>query len=124
VSTAYRSVARILEKMLAKGMAKLRSHIFVCTNERGADHPRGSCKPKNAEGLVQAFKETLAREGLRSEVRAQKAGCLDTCEYGPSVVVYPEGVWYGKVQLTDVSEIVQSHIKAGVPVARLLIPGK
>ncbi len=103
---------------------KLKAHVFVCTNERPAGHPRGCCKTKGSEALVAAFKEQLLKAGLKGEVRAQKAGCLDTCEYGPSVVVYPEGVWYGKVQLSDVAEIVESHLMHGRPVERLKIPGK
>ncbi len=52
-------------------------------------------------------------------VRAQKAGCLDICELGPSVVVYPDGVFYGKVQLADVQEIVDEHIVNNRPLERL-----
>jgi (2Fe-2S) ferredoxin len=74
--------------------------------------------------LVKAFKEEVAKAGLAGVVRAQKAGCLDTCEFGPAVVVYPDGVWYGQVQPQDVAEIVQSHLVNGVPVDRLKIPGK
>ena len=103
---------------------KLTAHIFVCTNERPEGHPRGCCKSKNSEALVQAFKEELAKTGMRAKVRAQKAGCLDTCEFGPSVVIYPEGVWYGKVQLSDIPEIVQSLMIGGKKVERLLMPGK
>lgn len=103
---------------------KLRHHIFVCTNERPEGHPRGCCKAKGSEQLVQLFKSEVAKAGLAAEVRAQKAGCLDTCEYGPSVVVYPDNVWYGPVQAQDVAEIVSSHIRDGKPVERLRIPGK
>ena len=103
---------------------KLKRHLFVCTNERPAGHPRGSCQAKGSEELVKAFKEEVARLGVKGEVRAQKAGCLDTCEWGPSVVVYPEGIWYGKVRLADVAEIVRSHLVEGRPVERLRIPGK
>lgn len=103
---------------------KLQAHVFVCTNERAADHPRGCCKAKNSEALVDAFKKELEKNGLKGKVRAQKAGCLDTCEFGPSVVVYPEGIWYGNVQPEDVSVIVNEHIKGGQPVDRLRIPGK
>jgi (2Fe-2S) ferredoxin len=58
---------------------------------------------------------------LQGRVRANQAGCLDQCEHGPNVVVYPDAVWYGNVQLEDVDEIVESHIIGGLPVARLLI---
>ena len=52
-------------------------------------------------------------------VRANSSGCLDNCALGPSVVVYPEGVWYGHVRPEDVPEIVESHLVNGVPVERL-----
>mgnify|MGYP000980371526 CR=1 FL=1 len=71
-----------------------------------------------------AFKEELVRRELNVDVRAQKAGCLDICEAGPSVVIYPEGIWYGKVKPEDVQEIVQSHLIDGQPVERLKVPGK
>ncbi len=103
---------------------KLRAHIFVCTNQRPPGHPRGCCYDKKAEDLIPEFKKELAKVGLAGKVRAQRAGCLDTCEYGPSVVVYPDNIWYGKVSIADVSEIVKDHILEGKPVERLKIPGK
>ena len=109
---------------MAVEVRKLKHHIFVCTNERPPGHPRGCCKERGSEELVQLFKSKLKDAGLKGEIRAQKAGCLDTCEFGPTVVVYPEGVWYGPVKASDVDEIVQSHIVEGKPVARLRIPGK
>jgi (2Fe-2S) ferredoxin len=103
---------------------KLRAHVFICTNERPPGHPRGCCKEKGSERLVEAFKEELSRRGLKGEIRAQRAGCLDTCEWGPSVVVYPDGVWYGRVREEDVATIVEEHLVNGKPVERLKIPGK
>lgn len=105
-------------------MKKLKHHVFVCTNERPPGHPRGCCKDKRSEELIPLFKEELARAGLAGVVRAQRAGCLDTCEFGPSVVVYPDNVWYGPVHPADVAEIVRSHLVEGRPVERLRIPGK
>lgn len=103
---------------------KLKSHIFVCMNERPAGHPRGCCKGKDSEAILMAFKSELAKAGLAKEVRAQKAGCLDVCESGAAVVVYPDNVWYGKVTTQDVPLIVKSHILEGKPIESLKIPGK
>ena len=103
---------------------KLKAHVLVCTNERPPGHPRGCCKEKNSEELVQLFKQELAKAGLGKQVRAQKAGCLDVCEFGAALVIYPDNVWYGNVKAEDVPEIVKSHILGGQPVDRLKIPGK
>jgi (2Fe-2S) ferredoxin len=67
------------------------------------------------------FRKQIAQHGLRGTVRPNLAGCLDQCEHGPVVVVYPEQVWYGGVTPADVAEIVEKHLKGGVPVARLRI---
>jgi (2Fe-2S) ferredoxin len=100
---------------------RYRHHVFVCENHRPPDDPRGCCAAKGSEAIRAAFKEELARRGLKREIRANAAGCLDACADGPTVVVYPEGVWYGHVRLEDVPEIVERHLVNGVPVERLLL---
>jgi len=94
-------------------------HVFVCENKRPDGDQRGSCCARGAEAVRQAFKEELARRGLKGRIRANGAGCLDACSLGPSVVVYPEGVWYGHVTAADVPEIVERHLLGGQPVERL-----
>ena len=96
-------------------------HLFVCLNDRGPGHPRGSCAQKGSEKLHEAFKAALKKRGLSDRIRANKAGCLDNCEHGCSVVVYPEAVWYGHVTPEDVEEIVERHLVAGEPVQRLVL---
>jgi (2Fe-2S) ferredoxin len=103
-------------------MPKFEKHIFICTNQRPEGHPRGSCNPTGQEELQKLFKKKLAEHGIRNTVRANKAGCLDQCEHGPTVVVYPDAVWYGGVTASDVEEIVTSHIMGHKPVERLIIP--
>ena len=103
-------------------MAPFERHIFVCCNQREPGHPRGSCDPHAEERLQTAFKKALAERGLNRRVRANKSGCLDQCEHGPTVVVYPDIVWYGRVAEGDIDEIIESHIIGGVPVARLRLP--
>ena len=100
-------------------MAPFQKHIFICINQRDPRDPRGSCSPDGSERLQKTFKKALAERGINRRVRANKSGCLDQCEHGPTVVVYPDTVWYGGVTETDVAEIVDSHIIGGVPVARL-----
>jgi (2Fe-2S) ferredoxin len=96
-------------------------HIFICTNQRPDGAPRPCCGETQGLALVAAFKKAIKDKKLPVPIRAQKAGCLDLCEQGPTVVVYPEGVFYGKVQLSDVQEIVDSHLVGGMPVERLRI---
>ena len=98
---------------------RFRHHVFVCENVRPDDDPRGCCACKGSKELRLALKDELARRGLKKLVRANAAGCLDACATGPTVVVYPEGVWYGHVRAEDVPELVESHLVNGVPVERL-----
>jgi (2Fe-2S) ferredoxin len=102
-------------------MAAYERHIFICVNQRMEGHPRGSCDPTCEGALQKHFKKALGQHGLAGRVRANKAGCLDQCEHGPTVVVYPDTVWYGNVEPSDVDEIVTSHIVGGKPVERLRI---
>lgn len=94
-------------------------HIFICTNQRPANAPRPSCGEAHGLELVVAFKKAINDANLGVPIRAQKAGCLDLCEMGPTVVVYPDGIFYGPVQLSDVDEIVQEHLVNHRPVERL-----
>ncbi|MFZ0320256.1 MAG: (2Fe-2S) ferredoxin domain-containing protein [Candidatus Sulfotelmatobacter sp.] len=102
-------------------MPKFEKHIFVCGNQRPPGNPRGCCDPDGHAKLQKLFKQKLADRGLKGKVRANQSGCLDQCEHGPTVVVYPEAVWYGHVGEADVDEIIDSHIIGGNPVERLML---
>jgi (2Fe-2S) ferredoxin len=102
-------------------VAKFQHHLFICTNERDEDAPRPSCAGSGSKKLKEAFKEAIKDAGLKGKVRANEVGCLDQCEHGPVVVVYPEAVWYGFVHLKDIGEIVSDHLLHGRPVERLLL---
>ena len=93
-------------------------HLFICTNRRPDGSPRGCCATKGGEELRLAFKKELDAQDVKG-VRANGAGCLDACEEGAAVVVYPDNVWYGRVTKDDVREIVANHIVNGQPVERL-----
>ncbi len=103
-------------------MATFEKHIFICCNTRDPSSPRGCCDPAGEAKLQKVFKEKLKARGLKGRVRANKSGCLDQCEHGPNLVVYPDAVWYGGVRPEDVDEIIESHIVAGRPVERLRLP--
>ncbi len=102
-------------------MPPFQRHVFVCTNVRPPGHPKGCCAEKGSEAVRDALKAEVKRRGLDGAVRANAAGCLDACEHGVTVVVYPEAVWYGGVRVEDVPEIVEEHLVQGRPVKRLQI---
>jgi (2Fe-2S) ferredoxin len=105
-----------------RGMGKYERHIFICTNQREPGSPRGCCDPGGKAELQGLFKQRVKELGLQARVRANKSGCLDQCEHGPTVVVYPEQVWYGRVTKDDVNEIMERHILGGKAVERLVLP--
>ena len=97
-------------------------HIFFCLNDR--KHGENSCAHHNAQEGFDRCKSKIKEAGLAGpgKVRVNKAGCLDRCAGGPVAVVYPEAVWYTFVDKDDVDEIVESHLKQGRIVERLLLP--
>lgn len=97
-----------------------RIHVFVCTNRRPDGHRRGSCAAKGSEGLRDYLKARTKELGLEG-LRINSAGCLDRCELGPVMVVYPEGVWYGFSSHADIDEIIDVHLVKGGRVARLML---
>ena len=102
-------------------MKRFKKHIFVCGNKRPEGHPKGCCADKSGLEVRALFKKRLNELGLSTEVRSNAAGCMDACEHGVTVVVYPEQIWYGKVTVADVEEIIQEHIIKNIPVERLKI---
>ena len=94
-------------------------HVFVCHNVRPEGAPRPSCTTDGKSELHTQLQQLAKAAGLGSTVRINKSGCLDQCEHGPTVVVYPEAVWYGHVKPEDAAEIVQEHLVNGRPVERL-----
>ena len=99
---------------------KYEKHIFICTNDKPA--PKKCCGSDRGMELVNLFKDKIKENGLNKTMRAQKTGCLDVCAFGPGMVVYPEGVFYGGVTPADVDEIFESHLLNNRPVERLILP--
>lgn len=95
-------------------------HVFCCTNERPPGHTRGCCKEKGAEKLRDYLKSRAKNAGLK-DVRINAAGCLDRCELGPTMVIYPEGVWYSYANQADLDEILETHLIRGGRVHRLML---
>ena len=103
-------------------MPKFTHHIFICCNQRSAGSPRGCCDPAGSEALRNAFKAEVKKRGLDPFVRANVSGCLDQCECGPTVVIYPQEIWYGGVKLADVPRIIEETILHGRVLEDLRIP--
>jgi len=102
--------------------AGFKRHVFVCLNERAPDHPRGCCMARGSEEVFKTLKVGVKKAGLSDEeVRINRAGCMEHCEYGPTVVVYPEAVWYHVPTAEDAEEILREHVIGGKVVERLLM---
>jgi len=94
-------------------------HVFICANDK--DAPKKCCGSGHGMELVDAFRASYVAQGGTAKIRVQKSGCLDFCGKGPTMVVYPEGVFYGNVQVEDVVEITKSHLIEDEIVTRLQI---
>ena len=102
-------------------MSYYQHHVFFCCNQR--DPPERCCATNDALEMQQYAKKRIKALGLsgKDRVRINKAGCLDRCEEGPVIVVYPEEVWYTYVDQEDVDEIIEQHLVNGRVVDRLRI---
>jgi len=90
-------------------MALRRHYLFVCTNRRADDDPKGCCVARGSEEIRAALKEQLKARGLAQlSARACKSSCLDQCSSGVCILVEPDHFFYGHVQLNDVPEIVEA----------------
>lgn len=96
-------------------------HVFVCTNRRPDGHKRGSCAAKGSESLRDYMKARAKELGI-VRVRINTAACLDRCELGPCIVVYPEGVWYRVETREDVDRVLKSHLVEGGRAEALMLP--
>lgn len=96
-------------------------HVFFCCNQR--TDGRASCEDHGASALRDYCKQKVKKAAITGigRARVNQAGCLDRCEQGPVMVVYPEGVWYRYGSEADVDEIVAEHLLKGQPVSRLRI---
>jgi (2Fe-2S) ferredoxin len=103
-------------------MSYYKHHLFFCLNER--TNGEACCASQGAQAAFDHCKTRVKAEDLAGPggVRVNKAGCLDRCAGGPVAVVYPEATWYTFVDAQDIDEIVESHLKNGQVVQRLVLP--
>jgi (2Fe-2S) ferredoxin len=95
--------------------------IFICSNQRPGNHPRGCCDPIGHDQLRETFKQEVKKRKLGPLVRANKTGCLEQCELGPVVAIYPQGIFYGHVTPDDVPRILEQTIQNNIILEDLLI---
>ena len=102
-------------------MSHYKHHVFFCQNQREA--PEACCANHGASAMRDYCKGRVKALGLAGpgKVRVNQAGCLDRCEEGPVLVVYPEAVWYTYVDKSDIDEIIDEHLVNGRVVERLKI---
>lgn len=103
-------------------MARPTRHVFVCSQNRPAGHPRGSCGEKGCAEVVDEFNKQWMQRQVFAQVMVTPSGCIGPCSQGPNVLVYPEGVMYSNVTRADVSEIFVEHLLGGRVVERLKTP--
>lgn len=103
-------------------MGYFKYHVFFCNNQRGPGET--CCNARGATEMRIYAKDRLKALGLSGpgKVRINSAGCLDRCDLGPVLVVYPEGVWYTYIDQDDIDEIIDSHLVHGKVVERLQLP--
>lgn len=102
-------------------MSYYQKHVFFCCNQR--QNQEACCNNHGATEIQAYAKQRIKALGLNGpgKVRMNKAGCLDRCQEGPVMVIYPEAVWYTYVDRADIDEIIDSHVINGKPVERLRI---
>ena len=105
-------------------MAKPIKHVFVCTQSRPPEHPRGSCGAKGSMAVLQEFQQQFEKRGLWGRYALTSSGCIGACGIGPSVLVYPDGVMYGPVTKDDVAAIIEQHLLGNQPLERLKAPAE
>jgi len=98
-------------------------HVFVCCNKRADNHTRGSCGSRGAEAIRDYLKKRVRQLGL-PKARINAAGCMDRCELGPVVVVYPQGIWYSIPDVVAAEEFLQEHLVNHNSASRLEIPDR
>lgn len=104
-------------------MPKPQKHVFVCVQNRGPGHPRGSCMQSGCSDVWDEFAVEFQQRNLHGQIALTNTGCLGPCN-GPHVLVYPEGIMYGKLTKADVATIIEQHLLGDQPVASLQVPAE
>jgi (2Fe-2S) ferredoxin len=105
-------------------MPRPNKHVFVCTQNRPEGHPRGSCASSGCAEVMNEFMNEIQNRNLFEKIALTNTGCMGPCMLGPSVLVYPDGVMYGRVSKADVKTIIEEHLLGDKPVTSLQAPAE
>jgi (2Fe-2S) ferredoxin len=105
-------------------MPRPQKHVFVCTQNRPQGHPRGSCAASGCAEIMNEFMNQIQSRNLFDRIGLTNTGCMGPCTTGPNVLVYPDGVMYGKVSPHDVALIIEQHLLGDEPVTALQVPAE
>ena len=97
-------------------MEKPNHHILVCASFRGSGEPQGVCHKKGALNLLQYMQSELSDRGM-SGVAISATGCLNVCDRGPALVVYPQNIWYGNIESEEAIDAIIDGLESGIPAA-------
>jgi (2Fe-2S) ferredoxin len=102
-------------------MSYYQHHVFFCTNQREGNAK--CCNNFGAQELRDYAKQRIKSLKLSGQrkIRINNAGCLDRCDEGPVIVIYPEETWYTYIDKDDIDEIIDEHLIKGNVVERLKI---
>ncbi len=103
-------------------MARPEKHILVCTHSRPKDDPKGCCADRGGQEIADAFRQEIGDRDLWGRFKLNTTSCLGVCEFGPSVLIYPENVMYKELKTGDVHTIIEQHLLGGNPVEELKVP--
>lgn len=99
-------------------------HVFVCVNQRAPGAARRSCGEAHGLTLIDALKKELSKREIKGKIRVQKSGCLDICDFGPTLVIYPQGTFYVGVTVDDVPELIEREFVQNERLERLILERK
>jgi len=105
-------------------MPKPEKHVFICSQARPAGHPRGSCAERGCREVQDEFLYQYQQRQVFDKIAVTLTGCLGPCGMGPNVLVYPEGILYSNVKVSDVNAIFDQHLLGGQPVESLKAPAE
>ena len=105
-------------------MTRPEKHVLVCTQSRPEDHPKGCCNAVGGADIANEFAKEFEERNLWGRFKLNTTSCLGACEHSPSALIYPEGVMYCGLKITDVVNIIEQHLLGDQPIEELKVPAE